>query len=71
MIAIKTPMVETISVRQLTVHLSSNDHLEMGGLISQLLNFKTSCFNIAWSPLGIQGLHATLVEMIPTMDSVI
>ena len=41
-----------------TVHLSLNDHLQMRGLISQLLNFKTSCFNIALSPLGVQGLHA-------------
>ena len=52
-----------------TVHLSSNDHPEMGSLISQLLDFKTSRFNIAWSPLGIQRLHATLAEMVPTMKS--
>ena len=53
----------------LTVHLSSNDHPEMVSLISQLLDFKTLRFNIALSPLGIQGLNATLAEMIPTMES--
>ena len=44
-------------------------HPEMGSLISQLLDFKTSRFNIALSPLGIQGLNATLAEMVPTMES--
>ena len=52
-----------------TVRLISNDHPEMGSLISQLLDFKTSCFNIGLSPLGIQGLNATLADMIPTMES--
>ena len=45
------------------VHLSSNDHLEMGGIISQLLDFKTTSFKISYSPLGIQGLHTTVVSM--------
>ena len=54
-----------------TVHLTSNDHPEMGSLISQLLDFKTSRFNIALSPLGIQGLNAALVQLIPTMDFVL
>ena len=28
-------------------------------------------FNIAWSPFCIQGLHATLVNVIPTLELVI
>ena len=43
----------------------------MGRLISQLLDFKTTCFNIAWSSLDIQGLHATFVYLIPTIEFVI
>ena len=50
-----------------TVRLSSNDHPEMGGLISQLLDFKTRCFEVALSPLGIQGLHATFAWLIPSV----
>ena len=54
-----------------TVRLSSNDHPKMGSHISQLLDYKTKCLNIAWSPLGIQGLHATPVYLIPTLESVL
>ena len=52
--------------QQFTVRLSSNDHPEMGVLISRLLDFKTMCFNIALSPLCIQGLNAIPVYKIPT-----
>ena len=54
-----------------SVRLSSNDHIEMGVLISQLLDFKTMCFNIMLSPLGIQGLNAIPVYEIPTMEFMI
>ena len=54
-----------------TVRLSSNDHPEMGVLISQLPVFKTTCFNIALSPLGVQGLNAKLVCIISVVEFVI
>ena len=54
-----------------TVRLSSNDHFEMGVFISQLLDFKTMCFNIVLSPLGIQGLNAIAIYEIPTMEFIV
>ena len=47
------PQETKVSKQPCTVRLSSNDHPKMGGLISQLLDFKTRCFEVAWSPLGI------------------
>ena len=38
----------------------------MGVLISQLLEFKTMCFNIVFSSLGIQELNVIAVYNIPT-----
>ena len=54
-----------------TVRLSSNDHPEIGGLISQLSDFKTTCFKVALTPLGIQGLNAMFVSLISTLEFLI
>ena len=54
-----------------TVRLSSNDHPEMGVLISKLLDFKIMCFNIALSPLAIQVLNAATVHQISTLELMI
>ena len=58
-------------LRPTTVCLSSNDHPEMGVLISKLLDFKIMCFNIALSPLGIQVLNAATVHQISTLELMI
>ena len=54
-----------------SVRFSSNDHPEMESLTSQLLEFKTACFNIVLSYLGIQGLDTMLMYLTLTMDFVI
>ena len=37
----------------------------------QLLYFKTTSFRVAWSPLGIQELHAMFTLLIPSVGLVI
>ena len=61
-----------LSVYTSTVRLRSNDHSEWGALsISQPLNFKIMRLFIVSSLFCIQGLHAIIVKVIPTLEFVL
>ena len=58
-------------LRPTTVRLSSNDHPDMGVLISQLLDLEIMCFNVALNPLGIQRLNTSTVYKVSTAEFLI